>query len=192
MDGVRNSVDYVLARSPRFEPGAEFDYHDGNPHLIGALIAKRSDMDLGAFAKRYLFDKLGIDAWHWDSARDGLELGAFGIYLRPRDLARFGQMLLDGGTFEGERVVSAAWIGEATKVWVQDSEPWPYGYYFWITPDARGYAAQGHGGQYVYVEPELDLVLVITAEPTVRNTEEVGISTADFERIRDNVRKALH
>jgi len=189
-DSYTDSVDYVLARRPRFEPGEQFDYHDGNPHLVVAVIAAQSGIDLTDFARLFLFDPLGIERFHWDRAGDGLEFGAFGIYLRARDLARMGQMLLDGGTFDGQRVVSAGWIARATAVHVPDSKPWPYGYYFWIEPQGAGFAAQGHGGQYLYVEPAKHLVLVITAEPTVTG-DEVGIPMAQFELLLGQVHAAM-
>ena len=189
-DDDADSVDYVLARPPKFAPGERFDYHDGNPHLIGAVIANRSHMSLDGFAERFLFEPLGIERHHWDKHHDGLQYGAFGLYLRARDFARLGQMLLDQGTFDGERVVSSEWLERATQAAVPDSEPWPYGYYFWIDPKGAGFTAQGHGGQYLYVEPALDLLVVLTAEPTVTG-DEVGIPFSGFERLRARLREAI-
>ncbi|MCA9299270.1 MAG: serine hydrolase, partial [Phycisphaerales bacterium] len=110
-----------------------------------------------------------------------LEYGAFGLYLTPRDLARFGQMVLDDGVWQGRRIVSEAWLEQATAMHVERPDGWHYGYYFWIDA-ARGYiAARGHGGQHALVVPELDLVIVITAEST--GSGDMGLSVSDIDAL---------
>ncbi len=102
-----------------------------------------------------------------------------GLYLTPRDLARFGQMVLDGGQWQGRRIVSGRWLDQATAVRVERPDGWHYGYYFWIDSE-RGYvAARGHGGQRAVIVPEHDLMVAITAEPTGAGDKGISLSEID-------------
>jgi CubicO group peptidase (beta-lactamase class C family) len=106
---------------------------------------------------------LGINHYHWEKAKDGLNFGAFSLYLTPRDLARIGQLCLQEGQWNGQQVFSSSWIKEATQAHSGTSRP--YGYYFWISPSLEGYYMWGHGGQFTYVCPSKNLVVVYTAFP---------------------------
>jgi len=159
-----NSVSFVLSRPLEYEPGIVFHYHDGSPHLVSAAIQHRYGKSFSTFADDFLFKPLGITSYQWEAAHDGNTFGAFSLYLKPRDLAKFGQLLLQKGTWEGEQLVDSAWIHEATQPVVNSSSLGaPYGYYFWIYPAYGAYAAEGHGGQRIMVFPEKNLVIVYTA-----------------------------
>lgn len=188
-DRYPDSVGFILDLPKKFEPGAEFDYHDGNPHLIGAVIEKVSGLSLIDFAQQNLFGPLGIERFHWDAHVDGLAYGAFGIYLRPRDLARFGQMMLERGTYAGRRIVSEAWLDEAMRTQVERPDGWNYGYYFWVNESLGYVAARGHGGQRANIVDAHDLLVVLTAEPTV--TGDRSVPQEDFEALVDAVIAAI-
>jgi CubicO group peptidase (beta-lactamase class C family) len=158
-----NSLQYVLSRPMPDDTGQVFHYNDGLPHLVGGAIARASGMSLEAFGKQYLFSPLGITDYQWEKARDGLNFGAFSLYLKPRDLAKLGQLCLQAGNWQGEPLVDAAYLAEATRI--RTGGTTPYGYYFWILPSLEGYAMQGHGGQFVFVCPPKNLVAVYTAFP---------------------------
>jgi CubicO group peptidase (beta-lactamase class C family) len=156
-----SSLAFVLHRPLDFEPGSAFDYHDGNPQLISGVIQKAAGVSEEEFARRHLFSPLGIEDYQWERHGDGLTFGAFGLWLRPRDMAKVGQMLVRGGDWNGRRILSAAWLAEATRPQTPAGD---YGYYFWLYGDGS-FAARGHGGQKIHVWPALDLVVVMTADP---------------------------
>ena len=116
-----------------------------------------------------MFDPLGIRDWEWVGDLYGRTMVFSGLRLRPRDLAKIGQVLLDRGQWRGSQVVPAEWVAESLRPHVAVSNALQYGYQFWTgTVDWKGKtlawsAAMGLGGQRLYVVPELDLAVVITA-----------------------------
>jgi CubicO group peptidase (beta-lactamase class C family) len=118
------------------------------------------------FYDEFLFKPLGITEWKWESAKDGVTFGAVSIFMKPRDIAKFGQLLLQNGKWGNTQVVDSSWIAKATKSIVTMESPGAsYGYYFWIFPAYGGYAAVGHGGQFIFVVPSKELVVIYTAWP---------------------------
>jgi CubicO group peptidase (beta-lactamase class C family) len=160
----KSSVDFILSLPQEYDPGIVFHYHDGAPHLVSAAIQKRFGKSFADFGDEFLFNPLGITSYLWEEAHDGNNFGAFSLYLKPRDLAKFGQLLLQEGSWEGQQLVDTAWIHEATQPIVNSGQGGgPYGYYFWIYPAYGAYAADGHGGQRIMVFPDKNLVIVYTA-----------------------------
>jgi CubicO group peptidase (beta-lactamase class C family) len=159
-----SSVDYILSLSKNYEPGIVLNYNDGAPHLVSAAIQQSSGKSLSAFADENLFQPLGITDWKWEAAKDGITFGAFSLYLKPRDAAKFGKLLVQNGKWNMQQVVDSAWISKAIQPIVNALEmSASYGYYFWVYPAYHGYAAIGHGGQRIFVVPDKNLVLVYTA-----------------------------
>ena len=162
----QSSVDYILSLPKNYEPGIVYQYNDGSPHLISAAIQERYGKPLSDFADEFLFKPLGITEWKWEAAKDGITFGAVSIFMKPRDIAKFGQLLLQNGRWGNEQIVDSSWIAEATKPVVTMQSPGTsYGYYFWIFPAYGGYAAVGHGGQFIFVVPSKRLVVIYTAWP---------------------------
>lgn len=159
-----NSVEFVLSRPKEYEPGIVFHYHDGAPHLVSAAVQKKSGMSFSEFANQNLFQPLEIHDWKWESANDGQTFGAFSLFLKPRDVAKFGQLLIQNGNWHNQQLVDSAWIAEATQMHVNSGAGGgPYGYYFWIYPAYPAYVCDGHGGQRIMIFPEKNLVIVYTA-----------------------------
>ncbi len=156
-----SSLEYVLHRKLVFAPGTSFDYHDGNPQLVSGALQAVSGITEEQYAARYLFDPLGIEDYRWEHHGDGLTFGAFGLWLRPRDMAKIGLMLARGGIFDGTRIVSSEWIDEARTPHTTAGD---YGYYLWLFPGGV-FRAEGHGGQVIHVVQHDDLVVVLTADP---------------------------
>jgi CubicO group peptidase (beta-lactamase class C family) len=166
-------VQYVLDRPHVAAPGASFVYNSGGVHVLGVVLARAAGRPLPELARETLFAPLGIlDAdVAWEGFADGHVNGGAGIDLRGRDLLKLGQLVLQRG-FSGERsVVPEAWIAEATAPafgWRQNvgaQRSTTYGSLFWVS-DAEPPAAfaWGYGGQFVYVVPSLELVVVATTE----------------------------
>jgi CubicO group peptidase (beta-lactamase class C family) len=172
-----STLRYILARPLSFAPGTRFHYSDGNPQLISGVLERAAGMPLQEFARRELFAPLGITDYVWEKSKDGLTYGPFGLYLKPRDMAKIGQLCLRRGMWNDRRIVSAAWIDSSTTARTnQDSGP--YGYYWWVRPEFGAYTAIGHGGNFIYVIPGKNIVIVFTALP---NTHGIEIQAPDFE-----------
>ena len=163
---TNNSTAYVLSLHRKSTPGTAVQYNDGDPHLISKTIEIKSGKSLADFANEHVFQKLGITNWQWESAIDGTTFGAFSLFLTARDLGKIGQLLLQNGTWENEQIVDASYLQSAVSKHVSsDLNDKPYGYYFWVYPQWNAYAALGHGGQFLFVAPDKNLVIVYTAWP---------------------------
>lgn len=171
-DWVRSSdqVAFVLNRAIATEPGSTFRYNSGAVHLLGVLLEKATGMGLEAYADRKLFGPMGITRRVWEPATQGYVNGGAGLDLTPRDMARLGQLFLQKGWSDGRVVIPGPWVDEATVrrfSWSIPAGPIQhvtYGYLWWIDVDRGAFFAWGHGGQFVYVVPALDLVVVTTTE----------------------------
>ena len=163
-----NRVDYPLQRDIVHEPGTTFEYNSSAVFLLGIAIEKAVGKPLPEYADEVLFGPLGVRERRWEELREGYVNGGAGIDLRPRDLARFGQLYLQEGWSGGESIVPPVWIAEATTrrfAWTSRAGPIEhstYGFLWWLDLDNDAYFAWGFGGQFVYVAPRLDLVVVAT------------------------------
>ncbi|WP_231643234.1 serine hydrolase domain-containing protein [Ralstonia syzygii] len=146
-----------------------FNYNGGNTAVLARILADRVGMPLPEFARRTLFEPLGITGWEWGEDYRGRPLAFAGLRLRPRDLARIGQMVLQHGQWHGRQIVPADWIAESTRPRVDTGLGLQYGYQWWLgRVDVAG-AQQpwiggiGRGGQRLWIVPGLDMVVVATA-----------------------------
>ncbi len=165
-----NSIEYSLSSPWLYTRGIDFYYTDATPQLISYAIQKRYGKPLSEFAREYLFEPLEIDDFFWQASKDGITFGGSNLNLKPRDMAKFGQMLLNNGKWRNNQVVDSIWVQEATKPHYT-FDGWAYGYYFWIYPGENVYWAAGHGGQTIMVAPDKNLVAVVTAWPYVQDNE---------------------
>jgi len=163
-----DTVEYILTHSNvLWQPGETFFYDSGLPHVLSAIIQKRSGLTLEGYARKKLFDPLGITDFRWGSDPQGITTGYSGLSLRPRDMAKFGYLYLHNGGWDEKQIVPAQWVQSSTtrhietKGLMNAAEDDGYGYYWWID-SFGGYSAHGHGGQYIFVLPELDVVVVFT------------------------------
>lgn len=162
----RNSVEYVLAQEKLYDAGMIMNYNDGAPHLVSKYVEKKTGETLESFAAETLFAPLNIQEWKWEAANDGTTFGAFSLFLKARDFGKIGQLLLQDGKWKGEALIDSSYLSAASDIQASanfNSEP--YGYYFWILPAYNAYAAVGHGGQFLLIVPEKNLVAVYTAWP---------------------------
>lgn len=163
-----NWVDFILEQSMAAEPGAVFNYTTGGSHLLSVILQQAAGMTEFEFAKEHLFAPLGMDSVEWGADPQGISDGGNGIGMTTRDAAKFGQLFLNSGEWNGQQIISREWVEESTKVRVERSgQNGSYGYQWWMRPFGEGnydtYFAMGHGGHYIFVVPELELVTVITA-----------------------------
>jgi CubicO group peptidase (beta-lactamase class C family) len=158
-------VQYVLDLPMEYAPGIHFEYCNGVSNLLSAAVQENSGMHTAAFAEEYLFGPLGIDAYQWEEDSAGIPLGFSELYLRPSDMARFGYLYLHGGAWDGEQIVSSEWVTASTTEQIAaDTLQDGYGYQWW-TDDAGYYAAVGYRGQFIFVLPDYDMVVVFVSDP---------------------------
>ena len=182
IENAADSIRYVLTRPLVTEPGAVFHYNTGSSHLLSAILHHNTGMTTAAFAERHLFAPLGITAYQWPALSDGIHQGGWGMYMKPRDMLRIGQLIQGGGTWKDKRVVSKAWVDAATRRHVDavGFQQNGYGYHWWI-PSGYGTdvaAAMGYGGQDIFVLKAMDTVVVFTGDtryPTIRLAEPAKI-----------------
>ena len=159
---------YVLGRPVTAPAGRAFFYNTGALALVAAIIRRTTGRPLDEFAQAVLFEKLGIAGATWDRVRGETDAGG-GLRLRPRDMAKIGQLVLAQGRWNGRQVVSNAWVAASTASGIKASDGMSYGYLWWtgqtrLAGRAIGWVgALGRGGQSIRIVPELDLVVVVTA-----------------------------
>ena len=168
-----NWVDYILGRSLVAEPGTLFNYSTGNTPLIAAALEAATGMSELEYGREKLFDPMGMESVTWHTDPQGVTDGGNGIAMTVRDAARFGQLFLQNGEWQGQQLVPAQWVEASTTA--QNSGAGDgtgsYGYQWWIRNfgGIDTYYAFGAWGQYIIVVPELDLVTVI-ASPGPQNS----------------------
>lgn len=164
-----NAADYVIKQPLINTPGSTFNYSDGSPQLIVEAIEKSTQSSFEDYAVEKLLDPMGVTNFIWEKGNDGTNFGAFGLFLTPRDLGKFGQLMLDKGEWGGQQLVSNFWIEKATNVRrnLVGGGGQYFGYYFWLNPSNGSYASRGNGGQFVYIVPEKNMVIVYTASPSI-------------------------
>lgn len=176
---------YVIDQPMLADPDTSFLYSTGLSHLGSCMIERVTGTATPTFAKEQLFDPLGISVQRWDTDPQGNPIGGAEVYLTPRDLLRFGQLYLRRGTLGGREIVPASWVDWSTSelvppLWVPGG--YGFGAWWWRNPFA-GYAtyfAWGWGGQFIFVVPDLDLVVVATSKWNVTESESLRQASAVF------------
>ncbi len=164
---MRDSDDwaqYVLDRPMAYEPGSTFYYNSGNSHLLATIINITTGMTPLAFADEYLFGPLGITTRFWLTDPQGVNFGGSNLALRPRDMAKFGLLYLNNGTWDDNQIVSSEWVERSND---GPSTPYTqvsYGYQWWIDDQYNWYSARGYNGQFIYVIEEHDMVVVFSSD----------------------------
>jgi len=156
---------YILERPVIEPPGTSWTYCGGATALLGRLIADGTGRSLPQYGQAVLFAPLGIGTFEWTTGADGVASAASGLRLAPRDLARIGELVLAEGVFGGQPIVPADWIQTMLKPRLQTTWGGQYGYQ-WYVDSVEGHrlvAGLGNGGQRLYVVPDLDLTVAVTA-----------------------------
>lgn len=154
---------YILDRPLKANPGEEVYYKNSDPQLLVKVISNSTKTDLIEFADSNLFSPLGIDNYFWSRNKDNTPYGGFGLWMTPRDLAKVGLMLLDDGQYNGRQILSPEYIKDATTFRTNIYGRY-YGYLFWLHHENKYFWTWGAGGQFIFVVPGEELVVVITSE----------------------------
>jgi CubicO group peptidase (beta-lactamase class C family) len=158
-------VQYVLDLPMADEPGTRFVYNSGGSHLLSAVFQAATGEAMEDYAADRLFAPLGITDWQWRRDPQLISTGGWGLWLMPRDMAKFGYLYLRGGQWDGQPIIPAEWVAASTQAQISAGRQWladDYGYQWWI--DDNGYfMALGYGGQYIIVAPDYQMVVVVTS-----------------------------
>lgn len=162
----RDWAKFALELPLQAAPGRRMIYSTGTSHLASIMLTKATGMSSMAFARRYLFNPLGIERVNWSRDPKGYYMGGNNMALRPRDMLKVGQLVLQKGQYNGEQLISETWMEAATRPYFRSRySGHDYGYYWWLDTFG-GYEAifaWGYGGQYLFVIPEINMVVVCTS-----------------------------
>ncbi|HSG17861.1 MAG TPA: serine hydrolase [Anaerolineae bacterium] len=176
------------------DPGTAFHYSNLTAHWLGVIVARTCDTDLKSLGQEYLFDLLGAEIGNWKKDLDGYNWAAGEIHVTARDAAKFGLLYLNDGAFEGQQIISADWVHDSLQTYsghaydnVGYFKDLGYGYQWWSARigDHHVNFAWGHGGQLIVLLDELNMVVVITADPfyEVYGSESWEHEKANFDLI---------
>ncbi len=175
-DGWTSSGDwvgYAFGLPLKDKPGEKFNYANCATHLLSVTVADAAGTDMLSYANKNLLEPLHFKNATWATDSRGYYTGYANMFLRPRDMAKFGCLYLNGGAWEGKQLVPKEWVEDSTRVQYDFNKEEDkgyengYGYLWWISGETgyHMFSAVGYGGQYIDVIPALDTVVVITSTP---------------------------
>ena len=156
----------------QYDPGSRFTYNTAATIAIGQALENATGIPMADFANQYLFYPMDITTAEWGRTPTGLPNGGSGLFLLARDMAKFGQLFVDDGVWNGQQLISASWIADSVtrrvdiSAWATYSEA--YGFQWWLDDfryrgeDVAAYVTSGYGGQYIFCIPDLGLVVAFT------------------------------
>ena len=167
------SVKTFLAHPVPHKPGTHFQYNTMGSYVLSAIVTKVTGQTSLEFLKPRLFEPLGIENPQWGSSPEGNSLGGYGLSLCTEDIAKFGQLYLQKGQWNGKQLVPQSWVEQATRRQVPNDQEshakmgddWKqgYGFQFWRCTH-NAYRGDGAAGQFCIVIPDKDVVIAITAQ----------------------------
>jgi len=162
----RNQLQFFLDRPMKEEPGKSFYYNSGASHALSAIDQKTTGKTTLDYVTERIFKPLGISDIAWRADNQGIYAGSGRIFMKPEDLAKIGYLYLNKGKWDDKQLISEKWVEESTKKQVNTPNGlagrYGYGYQWWQNKFG-GYSARGFSGQYLFVVPEYNLVVVFTA-----------------------------
>jgi CubicO group peptidase (beta-lactamase class C family) len=182
-----NRLDLALEQPMDTIPGSEYVYSSANSIILSGIIKNATGQDIAEFARKNLFEPLGIKEFEW-SSRNGIYDSYGGLLLKPRDISKFGLLHLNKGTWEGKPVISEEWIEETFSPYIEINYPF-YGCYQWrMAKTDLGFDVwfiPGNGGQIINIIPALNMVVVINAD----NRNVPGDKRLPLEKIMQDIIK---
>jgi CubicO group peptidase (beta-lactamase class C family) len=180
-----NRVRGFLATPVVYKPGTKFLYNSLGTYMLSAIVQKVTGEKVIEYLRPRLFEPLGIDDIDWEVDPKGINVGGWGLRIKTEDLAKFGQLFLQKGNWNGKQILPAVWVEEASTLKIiqnpglskakRDSSDWEQGYCYqmWRCRN-NAYRGDGAYGQFIIIMPDQDAVIAITAE-TADMQEEINL-----------------
>ncbi|TND07604.1 MAG: beta-lactamase-like protein with penicillin binding protein transpeptidase domain [Bacteroidetes bacterium] len=161
----RNLREHTEKLKLKYEPGTEFRYTSGNTQLLGLVLERAlKNKTVTQYFQEKIWGPLGMEydaSWSIDQKKEGIEKTFCCINARTRDFAKIGRLCLNNGNWDNQQLVPSDWIGQSTKATTDNGGVWYYRYQWWIaSKTGSDYFADGLLGQYIYVNPEKNVVIV--------------------------------
>ena len=167
--GAVTEQDWVrayLESGVKFKPGTQFEYNSMNSYMLSAIVKKVSGKGMLELLRERVFSRIGVLHIYWEKCPKGIEKGGWGVYYYPDEILRLGQLYLNGGVWEGERIISERWIKESIKKQVATQDEtgiYDYGYQVWCKEDRSTFIFNGMFGQNLIVFPRTNIMIATTA-----------------------------
>lgn len=190
---IPKSIDYILNQPVVTSPGTDFDYNSLSPHVVADVLVRQSNQPLlSVLAKKELFDPLGITTFDWTTDPEGANWGGFGLRLRARDLAKFGQLYLNEGKWEGQQLIPAEWVQQSAEKQMSTANS-GYSYQWWVSTQSETpiFYGQGFGGQGLILLPEKDLMVIALQEAWIPPSQSSQQWNNFANNVFDPILKAL-
>ena len=161
-DWVKGFLDASVSESP----GTKFDYNSMNSYILSAIVTEITGEPMDQYLTPRLFAPLGIEQFFWEACPKGITKGGWGLFLRPEDAAKLGQLYLDGGRWKGKQIIDEAWVRESVRKKMDTPSKmsdWGYGYQVWMGDREGSFLFNGMLGQNVIIYPDLNMVIVTNA-----------------------------
>ena len=162
MKATEDWIRFALDRKVVWEPGTHFVYDSPGMHILSAILQKATGLTALEFARKNLFEPLGIHNVIWSKDPQGFNHGWSDLYMHPRDAAKIGYLFLHKGVWDGRQIVSREWVEDSVSRQIKTGFDDDYGYGWWVTGKKGQFDAIGRGGQRIRMWPALNIVLVMT------------------------------
>ena len=172
-DDAGPSVKAFLAHPVPHKPGTHFQYNTPGTYMLSAILTRVTGKTVLEYLNPRLFEPMGIEDPVWDHSGEGYSLGGYGLYLRTEDIAKFGQLYLQKGKWQGRQLIPEEWVAKASSKQIENSKSghakigndWAQGYGFQFWKSQHGaYRGDGRDGQLCVIMPEQDMVIAVTAK----------------------------
>ena len=188
ISGDEDWIHSIISLEQVHTPGNVFNYSTGNTHLLSAILTNATGMPLKEFAEKYMFEDMDISVEYWHTDPNGYYSGGCNLFITPIEMAKFGQLYLNQGTWNENQIISKDWIDISFNNINNDE----YGYLWWLNNidsyDVK--TAWGFSGQMIHVVPELDLVVVMTTDSN--NKEAYENEDYSFEILEEYIFEIFH
>lgn len=179
---LQNPTKVTLEKGFNFYPGDCYRYNSFNTYLLGVAVSNVTGEDLCDYLEPRLFKPLGIKNYHWDYSSEGYRCGGWGLYISTESLAKMGLLFLQKGVYNGKRILSEEWVEKATSAQIyqnperigEDDRTSGYGYQMWCN-SVGGSRLDGAHGQWSFILPDYNAVIVVTGNCNGTNYEMMGV-----------------
>jgi len=158
---LRKSIDKAKLKR---EPGTSFEYVSGSPQILGLVLERAlKNKTITQYFQEKIWSQIGMEynaSWSIDKKKNGLEKTFCCINARTRDFAKIGRLYLNNGNWNGKQVVPETWVKQSTKVDTENGSASYYQYQWWLPTLNGDYMAEGILGQFIYVNPDKNLIIV--------------------------------